>query len=64
MHAECSRTETGSSCSTGLQLSNTSFGLQHFVYNNSQVQQIVKRHLEKTDFAGITVGLIRFNLVA
>ena len=32
------------------------FGLQHFLYNNSQVQQKVKGHLEETNFTGITVG--------
>ena len=35
------------------------FGLQHFLYNNSQVRQKVKGHLEETNFTGITVGFYR-----
>ena len=46
-------------CSAGLAMSDT-FGLQQFQYNNSQLVQKVKGHLEETDFNGITVNLFFF----
>ena len=33
-------------------------GLHHFQYNHSQVVRKVKRHLEETNFTGITVDFI------
>ena len=54
---ECSTEETAPRCSAGL-ANITSFGLQHFLYNNSKILQKVKGHLEETNFTGITVHLV------
>lgn len=56
---ECSTEEAAARCSAGL-TDITSFGLQHFLYNNSKILQKVKGHLEDTRFTGITVHPIFF----
>ena len=53
---ECSTEETAANCSAGL-ANSTSFGLQHFHYNNSNLLQKIKGHLEASDFRGVTVHL-------
>lgn len=47
-------------CSVGAATNDTEFGLHQFQYNNSKVLQKVKKHLEETNFTGITVDRIIF----
>lgn len=58
INAECSSKETVSNCSAGLRASDTSFGLQHFLYNNSQILEKIKGHLVYSNFTGITVSFM------
>lgn len=55
VHADCAeRGEAIEKCSSSIAAN----GLHHFQYNHSQVARTVKRHLEETDFTGVTVAKI------
>lgn len=51
---DCSMSDASQTCFAGL-TTNPPLGLQHFMYNNSQIHQKMKGHLEDTNFTGITV---------
>lgn len=53
---ECSKPGAPQNCSAGLTTTDITFGLQHFLYNNSEIHQKIKSHLEDTNFTGITVS--------
>ena len=52
---KCSMSDTSQTCFPGL-TGNSPLGLQHFMYNNSQIHQKMRGHLEDTNFTGITVS--------